>query len=88
MQRFEAWIGLTPFGTGSHHGVDRFMEGRLNDEEKAETLRLLGDLLGAIHHLPTPDALAVMDVDDHMRRGTLSSDDLTRLRDITARMQG
>ena len=55
----------------------------MTQEERLELLDLLSGLLRSIHRLSSHQVMAVMDIDDRVRRDTLTGDDLLRLREIS-----
>ena len=57
--------------------------GTLTQEGRRELLNLLSALLRSIHRLSSPQVIAVMDIDDRVRRDMLADEDLLRLREIS-----
>lgn len=58
-------------------------EGALTQEGRRELLGLLSTLLRSIHRLSSPQVIAVMEIDDRVRRDMLTGEDLLRLREIS-----
>ena len=67
-----------------HLGAD-FQEGLLTQQERAETVQLLRELIQGIHALQPADVQVVIEVDERMRRDELNTQDLELLRAVAGR---
>ncbi len=72
-----------PMSSTHHDEAPLGSGGRLTQEERRELLDLLSALLRSIHRLSSPQGIAVMDIDDRVRRDMLADEDLLRLREIS-----